>query len=40
VIQSAGLKSKGLEGEKEAERAVLSVWPHCWPDTAPFDEIY
>ncbi|RKP04153.1 hypothetical protein CXG81DRAFT_8670 [Caulochytrium protostelioides] len=23
-----------------AEEAVRHVWPHCFPDTAPFDEIY
>jgi hypothetical protein len=30
----------GKVNEKEAERAVLNAWPFCFPDTAPYEEIY
>ncbi|KAJ3305596.1 hypothetical protein HDV03_001241 [Kappamyces sp. JEL0829] len=38
VMQSANLKDEN--GRKDAERAVLNVWNDCFPDTAPFDEIF
>ena len=35
-----GVVQSGKVNEKEAERAVLNAWPFCFPDTAPYEEIY
>lgn len=35
-----GVMQSGKVDEKEAERLVLNAWSHCFPDTAPYEEIY